>query len=344
VGRWIPTDKTARDANRRAKSITIEHILLAIALIIGVLILAPLVFNALLITILLLISGCFFAAFARFQLQERVNRGRWMHPLRDMTMKDFARLLWSGFTLFMNMMADLVSMFTQNQSHTSTPAAPRHQPRPQPAAQATFTRVPQASSEPPAEDMSHLPNGELAFQHALQAGRNAGLDVHSRVLPVDIGLMVFTRGERAINRTDPPPDNAEYVQPFIVLHLLQRASGRVRFEIIDSDGQRLFVHEGVQNLGLGANLISPAARLKILDAHNFDGEWQLRVSADGVPLAAHHFAWHESREKLVRRHLTADGELRADAREQLVSEDPFDRITLDDLLSEQPAQRRGSSH
>ncbi len=282
-------------------------------------------------------------AFAQLQFHTRSQRGRWLNPVRDMTMREILRLLWRGFSMFMNMTADLVSSLTNSRNPPSTPPV-RSTSRPVPPVRPGARRPTEPAAAPapisdqgtlPSDKISRLPNGELAFQHALQAGRSAGLDIHSRVLPVDIGLMVFVHGERSISRTTPPSDNAGYIQPFIVLHLLQRASGRVRFEIIDADGQRLFVHEDFQDLDLGANLISPSARLKILNAHNFDGEWRLLVSADGVPLAAHGFSWHESRETLLRRHLSDDGEIRVEAREHLVNDDPFERVTLDDLLSNQ---------
>lgn len=327
------TGRNAPVASRRAKGITSEQALIAIALIAGVMILAPVLFNALLMMILLLFSGCLFFAFAQFQFSERSRRGRWLNPVRDMKMRDIFRLLWRGFSLFMTMTADLISSLTQ----TRVPSThhPIYEPPPNRPAQSPQAAPVSPQHTSPHEKMSRLPNGELAFQHALQAGRNVGLDIHSRVLPVDIGLMVWSHGQRSISRTAAPPDNAEYIQPFIVLHLLQRAAGRVRFEIIDADGQRLFVHEDLQNLDLGANLISPTARLKILDAHNFSGEWQLLVSADSVPLAAYNFMWYESRESILRRHLSEDGEIRVEARERLTNEDPFDRVTLDDLLADQ---------
>jgi hypothetical protein len=180
-----------------------------------------------------------------------------------------------------------------------------------------------------------LPDGDRAYTHAIDAARAAGLDIHASVLPIDLGVMVFKEGERHIYRTHPPEDDAEYLQPFIVLKLRTRAIGRIRFEVIDGDGQRLFVFEDNQELEPGHNLISPAARLRMLDSHNFQGQWNLDVSADSVPLAHYAFAWAESRTTILRRQLHEDGELHQAARARLMDEDPFNRVTLDDLLADQ---------
>jgi hypothetical protein len=90
--------------------------------------------------------------------------------------------------------------------------------------------------------------------------------------------------------------------------------------------------------------VTPAARLPIHDAHNMNGDWQLRVSADGVLLAVHPFGWQESTTKAIRRHLREDGELSNEVRAML-ADSRLQKMSLDELLADQQteeAQRRES--
>ena len=156
--------------------------------------------------------------------------------------------------------------------------------------------------------------GDLLSAADQEAGRirdavlRAGLDPATvPVLPVDLGMMVFTRDELpAVYRSRPVPDDVDYVQPFVQLRLATQATGKVRFEMIDADGQSVFIHEDMYDLHEGMNLVSPSARLPIHDAHAMHREWSMRVSADGVLLAEHRFEWTESTEKVIRRHVQVD--------------------------------------
>lgn len=181
------------------------------------------------------------------------------------------------------------------------------------------------------------PRVDQVYAHALDSVRRAGLDpAETHVLPIDIGLMAFSGdGDPVIYRTRPVPDDVDYVQPFVQLRLPTRARGRIRFELVDSDGQTLFVHEEDHEFQRGRNLVTPAARLPIHDAHAMLGDWELRVSADGVLIAEHHFAWQENTTKVIRRHLTEDGELSSEVR-AMVAENRLQRMSLDELL-EAPA-------
>jgi hypothetical protein len=253
------------------------------------------------------------------------------------------RLLWRMFSAVMDGIAHLSDVLAGR-----TPAAPP--PRaaerrvaerrvPPPGIQPLPPRQPPPPPEEtaPADAQTRLPDGRRAYAHAINAARAAGLDLRAQALPVDLGFMAFSGGERTLYRSIPPADDAEFLQPFIVLQLATRASGRLRFEIIDPDGQRLFVHEDQHALKPGANLISPAARLRILPSHHLAGRWELRISADGVPLATHAFIWRESRATLLRRTLREDGELHQEARQRLLDESRVQRLTLDDLLAEDSA-------
>ncbi len=183
------------------------------------------------------------------------------------------------------------------------------------------------------------PRADQVYAHALEAVRGAGLDPNStHVLPIDIGVMTFSADqEPTIYRTKPVLDDVDYIQPFVQLRLPTRAVGRVRFEILDSDDQVLFIHEDNHQLQRGRNLVTPAARLPIHDAHNFHGEWQMRISADGVLLAVHHFGWQESTTKVIRRHIREDGEVSNEMR-AMMAESRLQTLSLDELLAEQAVE------
>lgn len=198
----------------------------------------------------------------------------------------------------------------------------------------------------PIQEMDAQPRADQVYAHALDAVRDAGLDpTTTHVLPIDIGVMAFSADQDpTIYRTKPVLDNVDYIQPFVQLRLPTRADGRIRFEILDSDGQTLFIHEEFHKLQRGRNLVTPSARLPIHDAHNMYGNWQLQVSADGVLLATHRFGWQESTTKSIRRHLREDGELSNEVRAML-AESRLQKMSLDELLSEQQpddSQRRES--
>jgi hypothetical protein len=177
------------------------------------------------------------------------------------------------------------------------------------------------------------------YHHALSAVEAAGLDPETvKVLTTDIGIMAFKEDQDpVVYRTRDVLDDIDYIQPYVQLRLPTKAVGLIRFEIIDADGEVLFIHEERHQLERGRNLISPAARLPIHDAQAMDGEWELRVSADGVPLALHHFGWQESTTKVVRRHLSEDGEISSELRAAL-ADSRLQGLSLDELLAEQEDQ------
>jgi hypothetical protein len=185
--------------------------------------------------------------------------------------------------------------------------------------------------------------GTQIYTHARDAVLRAGLDPTTvPVLPADLGLMVYTQDEMpAVYRSRAVPDDVDYVQPFVHLRMATRASGKVRFELIDADGQAVFIHEDIYQLREGMNLVSPSARLPIHDAHAMHREWRMCITADGVLLADHPFEWTESTEKVIRRHVQVDGELSNEMR-QMLEDNRLEKMSLDELLGDQqevPAQR-----
>lgn len=177
---------------------------------------------------------------------------------------------------------------------------------------------------------------EPVYRHALEAVENAGLNPDEvQVLAVDIGMMAFKDNEEPqVYRTWSLPDDVDYVQPFVQLRLPQKASGRVKFEVLDASGNVIFVHEDVHKLERGRNFITPAARLPIHDQREMDGRWQLRIHADDLLLAAHRFEFAEATQSAIRRHISEDGEINTELR-AVMAESRLPKMSLDDLLSYQ---------
>lgn len=215
----------------------------------------------------------------------------------------------------------------------------RWQPgQPVPARREAYPQVqtPLTNLPPPrrAPDTVMRPDG--TYTHALNAARAAGIDPDtSPVVAADVGMMSFNEENTPeLHRTHWIDDTSASIQPFVQVRVPVAAKGRVRFEITDSDGQTLFVHEDVHQLTPGMNLISPSARLRLHRGHATHGIWHLKISADGVTIADHGFGWMESSSSVLRRHLNDDGELSNELR-QLMDATRVERLSLDDLLADQ---------
>lgn len=182
------------------------------------------------------------------------------------------------------------------------------------------------------------PDEPQFYRHARAAIRQAGQDPESlRVLPLDLGVIGFdANGSPSVYRANPADDEATYIQPYVQLRLPTKAAGRIRFELIDGDGQTLFIHEDHVHLKAGDNFITPTARLRMHDGMALHKKWELRVSADDVLLASHTFEWSVPVENDLRRHLSGDGEIMSDELRAALAESRLrDNISLDDLLADQ---------
>jgi len=171
------------------------------------------------------------------------------------------------------------------------------------------------------------------YRHALEAVQRAGHDPDQvQVLTVDIGVMAFKdTNEPTVFRTWSLPDDVDYIQPFVQLRLPSKATGRIKFEIVDAVGNVVFVREDAHNLERGRNFVSPAARLPIHDETITRGQWGMRISADGVLLAEHHFEFSEAANQSIRRHIGEDGEINTELR-AVMAESRLPKMSLDELL------------
>ncbi|MGJ3240654.1 MAG: hypothetical protein ACFE0Q_18240 [Anaerolineae bacterium] len=182
------------------------------------------------------------------------------------------------------------------------------------------------------------------YRHALEAVQRAGQDPDQvQVLAVDIGVMAFKdTDEPTVFRTWSLPDDVAYVQPFVQLRLPSKATGRIKFEILDAVGNVVFVREDLHNLERGRNFVSPAARLPIHDETITEGQWGMRVSADGVLLAEHLFEFSEAADQAIRRHIGEDGEINTELR-AVMAESRLPKMSLDELLEYSDDEEQQSS-
>jgi hypothetical protein len=198
----------------------------------------------------------------------------------------------------------------------------------------------------PPEDSAQSPTADRVHTHALDAVRAAGLSPDTTaVLPVDIGLLSFSGiKDPVIHRTWPVDNDVDYLQPYLQLRVPVAARGRVKFEILDSAGQRIYAHEDVYQLRRGRNLIMPSTRLPVHDEQQAEGRWELRVSADGMTIARHQFEWRAADEPSAPPVTSEDGEISSEMRALLV-DSRLQRMSLDDLLAHQEEDQagRGSS-
>jgi hypothetical protein len=174
------------------------------------------------------------------------------------------------------------------------------------------------------------------YRHALEAVQRAGHNPDAmQVLAVDVGVMAFKdTDEPTVFRTWSLPDDVDYIQPFVQLRLPSKASGRIKFEVVDASGKSVFIHEDVHNLERGRNFVMPAARLPIHDETDFNGQWGLKISADGVLLADHRFEFSEATNAAIRRHIGEDGEINTELR-AVMAESRLPKMSLDELLQYQ---------
>lgn len=182
------------------------------------------------------------------------------------------------------------------------------------------------------------------YRHALESVQRAGHDPDQvQVLTVDIGMMAFKdNDEPTVFRTWSLPDDVDYVQPFVQLRLPGKATGRIKFEVIDATGNVVFAREDVHTLERGRNFVSPAARLPIHDETITKGQWGMRISADGVLLADHVFEFSEASNQAIRRHIGEDGEINTELR-AVMAESRLPKMSLDQLLefSDDEEQQQG---
>lgn len=178
-----------------------------------------------------------------------------------------------------------------------------------------------------------------AYPHAVKAAHAAGLyPSTSTVYPSDIGFLIYRDGdEPQIVRDWEAPDDIDYLQPYVELHVPRAASGTVRFEVYDADGKMVYARDEERQLKGGRNLILPKTRLPITPKLALYDGWRLRVLADGYAVAEHGLNFSDAAtmdSAPLAAHIGEDGEISAELQDAL-NAGGGGGISLDDLLSDQ---------
>ncbi|MBC8100534.1 MAG: hypothetical protein H7Y11_13915 [Armatimonadetes bacterium] len=179
---------------------------------------------------------------------------------------------------------------------------------------------------------------EIEPDHVLEAITTAGNDPDAlTVLPIDLGVLVYSGNrEPEMHRNQPLPSSAQFVRPFVELELPRAATGRIRFELLDSGGKVVFADEKPRTLQRGTNALVSDTWLRLHAGLTLDGMWQMKVYADGLLLANHVFEWGNApqRKAPARPQVQEDGEISPELR-QIIAENRLQRISLDELLADQ---------
>ncbi|MFN8530282.1 MAG: hypothetical protein U0670_16910 [Anaerolineae bacterium] len=128
-----------------------------------------------------------------------------------------------------------------------------------------------------------------------RARRRGGLSDPGLIL-LDVGLFTSQAGRSGMDlrRTRDVSLDEDGVRPFIQLHVSPRNAdkqARIRFEMLDQNGDAQYVHEMRTYLRDGEMNILPDHHLPLgANGRLLPGDWDLRVYVDGNLLAAHNFS------------------------------------------------------
>lgn len=191
------------------------------------------------------------------------------------------------------------------------------------------------------QQRSRSSQSNRAPAHADRAVRQAGHNPANMNLRVsDIGIVSMREGhEPLVHREVGVEEDADYIQPWVELHVPGTAAGTLRFELRDADGQLRFVRDRKLQLRPGKNFVSPTARLPVRDDFVTDGDWLLSIHADGDLLAQHRFAWLTGGARM-NAHLREDGEMSEELRQAFEESAQEQELSLDELLDFQQGQTR----
>lgn len=177
-------------------------------------------------------------------------------------------------------------------------------------------------------------------REAADRARRRGAALTGDLTLIDIGLISSQSTDEGMvmrkSRTVSGDDDG--VRPFVTLHVNPSEADRnalIRFEIIDSNGQRQYVHEMKTYLRDGEMNILADHHLPLLGNEQVKGgEWDLRVTVDGLLAGILSFSVSPSvRSRLLLR----KDESRLEDR---LSEQNDAPTTLEELLRSQQENRR----
>ena len=187
-------------------------------------------------------------------------------------------------------------------------------------------------------------------REAVERARGRGSVIDPGFALRDIGLIAIATTERGLDmrRTRSASKDDDGVRPFVTLNVAPHQADRratLRFEMIDQDGRKAYVHEMKTYLRDGDMNILPDHQLPLYDNEDAitAGEWDLRVYVDGGLIAAHSFTVAPSVDERLGRSRRSNGDAQQAAR-RIATPDPASDgpISLEELLRSQDAEARSS--
>lgn len=169
-------------------------------------------------------------------------------------------------------------------------------------------------------------------REAVERAHRRGGYVDDALTLLDVGLITAqsNREGMVMRRTRTVSLDDDGVRPFITLHVQPEDSertARIRFEIIDGNGDQQYVHEMRTYLRDGEMNILADHQLPLAESTRLQsGDWDLRVYVDGKLIGAHMFTLSPSLNDRFRHFEERDAERR----------DSADRVALIDQQEEAP--------
>lgn len=181
-------------------------------------------------------------------------------------------------------------------------------------------------------------------REAVERARRRGSFLGSGLTVLDIGLITSqsNREGMVMRKTRSISLDDDGVRPFITLHVQPENADQnavIRFEIIDGNGVTQYVHEMRTYLRDGEMNILADHHLPLASNPKLEsGDWDLRVSIDGVLHGIHNFTLTPSLNERYRRFERAQAEERA---ARLAEEKEETPLSLEELLRSRSRQDRG---
>jgi hypothetical protein len=180
-----------------------------------------------------------------------------------------------------------------------------------------------------------------AREAAERAKRRGG--TNRDLILTDIGLIATQTGSDgiAMRRTRDASSDDDGIRPYIIFRASPRdvdRTARIRFEMVDQQGETRYVHEMRARLREGETNVLADHHLPLANAQFKPGDWELRVTVDGMLVGMYIFQVVPStRDRLAR--LRGEQPVRP---RQIVREvsDPSIPVNLEDLLRGVSAQDR----
>ena len=181
-------------------------------------------------------------------------------------------------------------------------------------------------------------------REAVERARRRGSYLGSGLTLLDIGLITSqsNRDGMVMRKTRSTSLDDDGVRPFVTLHVQPEQADQnavIRFEIVDASGQSQYVHEMRTYLRDGEMNILADHHLPLASNSKLEsGDWDLRVTIDGVLHGLHNFTLAPSLNDRYRRIERAQAE--EERAERLTDAKEEEPLSLEELLRSRSRQDR----